>query len=151
MTIPSGTGWPPGSEDAIGQTAEFLVWAALIEQSAGGRVDSSSLGNEHSRVGCPADLQPDPTASVLYDSALRGERRFIGEIKVHRQQPVYQPRQTLIEPRFGLSRPEPAPGCRERVNHKQMMSRHRLTNSEAASTSSAGIPNPAIVGGDAEA
>jgi len=28
--------WPAGSEDAIGQTAEFLVWATLIEQSGGG-------------------------------------------------------------------------------------------------------------------
>jgi hypothetical protein len=28
--------WRAGSEDAIGQTAEFLVWAALIEQSGGG-------------------------------------------------------------------------------------------------------------------
>jgi hypothetical protein len=27
--------WPPGSQD-IGQTAEFLVWAALIAQSGGG-------------------------------------------------------------------------------------------------------------------
>ena len=27
--------WPPGSEDAIGQTGEFLVWAALISQSGG--------------------------------------------------------------------------------------------------------------------
>jgi hypothetical protein len=36
MTTPSDTGWPPGSEDAIGQAAEFLVWAALIEQSGGG-------------------------------------------------------------------------------------------------------------------
>src|SRR3982074_2273837 len=28
--------WPSGSHDAIGQTAEFLVWAALIAQSGGG-------------------------------------------------------------------------------------------------------------------
>ena len=28
--------WPRGSEDAIGQTAEFLVWAALTAQSGGG-------------------------------------------------------------------------------------------------------------------
>src|SRR6266849_8275585 len=28
--------WPSGSQDAIGQTAEFLVWAALIAQSGGG-------------------------------------------------------------------------------------------------------------------
>jgi len=36
MTTPSDSAWPPGSEDAIGQASEFLVWAALIEQSAGG-------------------------------------------------------------------------------------------------------------------
>jgi hypothetical protein len=34
--MPGSANWPPGSEDAIGQTAEFLVWAALIEQSGGG-------------------------------------------------------------------------------------------------------------------
>ncbi|MGA8922532.1 MAG: hypothetical protein WB682_05240 [Candidatus Dormiibacterota bacterium] len=34
--MPGSAPWPPGSEDAIGQTAEFLVWAALIEQSGGG-------------------------------------------------------------------------------------------------------------------
>ncbi len=28
--------WPSGSQDAIGQTAEFLVWATLIAQSGGG-------------------------------------------------------------------------------------------------------------------
>jgi hypothetical protein len=28
--------WPPGSQDAIGQAAEFLVWASLIAQSGGG-------------------------------------------------------------------------------------------------------------------
>jgi hypothetical protein len=28
--------WPKGSQDAIGQTAEFLVWATLIAQSGGG-------------------------------------------------------------------------------------------------------------------
>src|SRR6202165_4834508 len=28
--------WPPGSEDSIGQTGEFLVWAELIAQSGGG-------------------------------------------------------------------------------------------------------------------
>jgi hypothetical protein len=28
--------WPAGSEDAIGQAGEFLVWAALITQSGGG-------------------------------------------------------------------------------------------------------------------
>ena len=28
--------WQPGSEDSIGQTGEFLVWAELISQSAGG-------------------------------------------------------------------------------------------------------------------
>jgi hypothetical protein len=27
--------WPSGSQDAIGQTAEFLVWANLIAQSSG--------------------------------------------------------------------------------------------------------------------
>lgn len=27
--------WPPGSHDAIGQAAEFLVWASLITQSGG--------------------------------------------------------------------------------------------------------------------
>lgn len=27
--------WPPGSQDSIGQEGEFLVWAALIDQSAG--------------------------------------------------------------------------------------------------------------------
>jgi hypothetical protein len=27
--------WPSGSQDAIGQTAEFLVWATLIAQSGG--------------------------------------------------------------------------------------------------------------------
>jgi hypothetical protein len=36
MTTPSDSAWPPGSEDAIGQACEFLVWAALIGQSAGG-------------------------------------------------------------------------------------------------------------------
>jgi hypothetical protein len=35
--------WPPGSQDAIGQTAEFLVWATLIAQSGGGRVPLESL------------------------------------------------------------------------------------------------------------
>ena len=34
--MPGSAPWPPGSEDAIGQAAEFLVWAALIEQSGGG-------------------------------------------------------------------------------------------------------------------
>jgi hypothetical protein len=29
-------GWPSGSQDAIGQAAEFLVWASLITQSGGG-------------------------------------------------------------------------------------------------------------------
>lgn len=29
-------GWPSGSQDAIGQAAEFLVWAPLITQSGGG-------------------------------------------------------------------------------------------------------------------
>jgi hypothetical protein len=29
-------GWPPGSQNAIGQAAEFLVWASLITQSGGG-------------------------------------------------------------------------------------------------------------------
>jgi len=29
-------GWPHGSQDAIGQAAEFLVWAGLVTQSAGG-------------------------------------------------------------------------------------------------------------------
>jgi hypothetical protein len=29
-------GWPPGSQDAIGQAAEFFVWAPLITQSGGG-------------------------------------------------------------------------------------------------------------------
>jgi hypothetical protein len=29
-------GWPHGSQDAIGQAAEFLVWASLITQSGGG-------------------------------------------------------------------------------------------------------------------
>jgi hypothetical protein len=33
--MPGSATWPPGSEDAIGQTGEFLVWAALIEQSGG--------------------------------------------------------------------------------------------------------------------
>jgi hypothetical protein len=28
--------WPYGSEDAIGQAGEFLVWANLITQSGGG-------------------------------------------------------------------------------------------------------------------
>src|ERR1700674_4813536 len=28
--------WPKGSQDAIGQTGEFLVWATLIAQSGGG-------------------------------------------------------------------------------------------------------------------
>jgi hypothetical protein len=28
--------WPYGSQDAIGQAAEFLVWASLISQSGGG-------------------------------------------------------------------------------------------------------------------
>jgi hypothetical protein len=28
--------WPHGSEDAIGQAGEFLVWAALVAQSGGG-------------------------------------------------------------------------------------------------------------------
>src|SRR5258707_10265136 len=28
--------WPHGSQDAIGQAAEFLVWAPLITQSGGG-------------------------------------------------------------------------------------------------------------------
>src|SRR5258706_9432284 len=28
--------WSHGSQDAIGQTAEFLVWASLITQSGGG-------------------------------------------------------------------------------------------------------------------
>jgi hypothetical protein len=28
-------GWEPGSQDAIGQAAEFLVWASLISQSGG--------------------------------------------------------------------------------------------------------------------
>src|SRR2546421_11324877 len=32
----SSARWPPGSEDAIGQTGEFLVWATLIAQSGGG-------------------------------------------------------------------------------------------------------------------
>lgn len=32
----SGPGWLSGSDDAIGQTGEFLVWAALIQQSGGG-------------------------------------------------------------------------------------------------------------------
>ena len=36
MTTPSDSRWPPGSADAIGQAAEFLVWATLIEQSGGG-------------------------------------------------------------------------------------------------------------------
>lgn len=30
-----GTDWPYGANDAIGQTGEFLVWAALTSQSAG--------------------------------------------------------------------------------------------------------------------
>jgi hypothetical protein len=30
------TGWPHGSQDPIGQAAEFLVWAPLITQSGGG-------------------------------------------------------------------------------------------------------------------
>jgi hypothetical protein len=29
-------GWPHGSQDPIGQAAEFLVWAPLITQSGGG-------------------------------------------------------------------------------------------------------------------
>jgi hypothetical protein len=29
-------GWPHGSQDAIGQAAEFLVWSNLITQSGGG-------------------------------------------------------------------------------------------------------------------
>jgi hypothetical protein len=29
-------GWPYGSQDAIGQAAEFLVWSNLITQSGGG-------------------------------------------------------------------------------------------------------------------
>jgi hypothetical protein len=36
VTEPVSQVWPSGSEDAIGQTAEFLVWAGLIEQSGGG-------------------------------------------------------------------------------------------------------------------
>lgn len=32
---PAGTVWPHGAGDAIGQTGEFLVWAALIAQSGG--------------------------------------------------------------------------------------------------------------------
>ncbi|HKC18187.1 MAG TPA: hypothetical protein VKE27_01015 [Candidatus Dormibacteraeota bacterium] len=36
MTVLAGTGWPYGANDAIGQTGEFLVWAALISQSGGG-------------------------------------------------------------------------------------------------------------------
>ncbi len=36
MTEPGPPAWPSGSEDAIGQTAEFLVWANLISQSGGG-------------------------------------------------------------------------------------------------------------------
>jgi hypothetical protein len=35
MTEPGPAVWPPGSEDAIGQTAEFLVWAAITAQSGG--------------------------------------------------------------------------------------------------------------------
>jgi hypothetical protein len=31
-----GAGWPHGSQDPIGQAAEFLVWAPLITQSGGG-------------------------------------------------------------------------------------------------------------------
>jgi hypothetical protein len=31
-----GAGWPHGSQDAIGQAGEFLVWANLITQSGGG-------------------------------------------------------------------------------------------------------------------
>jgi hypothetical protein len=36
VTEPGPPPWPAGSQDAIGQTAEFLVWAALIAQSGGG-------------------------------------------------------------------------------------------------------------------
>lgn len=36
MTEPGSPAWPYGSEDAIGQTAEFLVWANLIARSGGG-------------------------------------------------------------------------------------------------------------------
>ena len=32
--------WPPGNQQAIGQTGEFLVWATLIAQSV--RPDGSS-------------------------------------------------------------------------------------------------------------
>lgn len=35
MTDPTGAGWPYGANDAIGQTGEFLVWAALLSQSGG--------------------------------------------------------------------------------------------------------------------
>lgn len=35
MTEPASPAWPYGSEDSIGQTAEFLVWASLIAQSGG--------------------------------------------------------------------------------------------------------------------
>lgn len=35
MTGPGPEAWPHGSEDAIGQTAEFLVWANITAQSGG--------------------------------------------------------------------------------------------------------------------
>lgn len=35
MTDFAGAGWPYGASDAIGQTGEFLVWAALVSQSGG--------------------------------------------------------------------------------------------------------------------
>ena len=35
MTEPGPQAWPSGAEDAIGQAAEFLVWASLIAQSGG--------------------------------------------------------------------------------------------------------------------
>ena len=78
--------WPHGSQDAIGQAAEFLVWSNLITQSAGGlHIFLPMLDRQIARRGAPPRQTAADGGYASRDNLKQAKARGVQDVAFHKK------------------------------------------------------------------